>query len=306
VLADIEPGSNFCYPVTTFSYLFDSFDLEFFGEPCLLVHKHLFDLLKLRLSGVYKTRGDSSIQHYLAALETADRTQPIELKAKTLRLQDKIERLRQQMRELDTVREQLKTQPDGQISRTDPDAWSMATSGKGSGMVAYNVQAAVDAKHHLIVAHEVTNAGSDRAQLSPMAQAAREAMGTKKLLAIADCGYYSGRQIKACADAGIDAVLPKPKTSNAKAEGRFDRADFIYIKGDDEYLCPAGQRAIFRMVREESGMMIRRYWSSACPKCPLKSQCTPSGNRRISRWEHEEVLEAVQCRLDRSPDFMTV
>jgi transposase len=115
---------------------------------------------------------EESIQRYLSVLDTADRTQPAELKAKTLRLNDKIARLRQQMRELDAVKEQLKTQPDGQISRTDPDARSMATSGKGSGMVAYNVQVAVDAKHHLIVAHEVTNAGSDRAQLSPMAQAA--------------------------------------------------------------------------------------------------------------------------------------
>jgi hypothetical protein len=173
-------------------------------------------------------------------------------------------------------------------------------------MVAYNVQVAVDAKHHLIVAHEVTNAGSDRAQLSSMAQGAREAMGRKKLRAIADRGYFSGRQIKACAEAGIDAVLPKPTTSNAKAEGRFDKADFIYIQKDDEYLCPAGQRAVFRMAREENGMMIHRYWSSACPQCAIKSQCTPSDYRRISRWEHEEVLEAVQRRLDRAPDSMTV
>ena len=173
-------------------------------------------------------------------------------------------------------------------------------------MVAYNVQVAVDAKHHLIVAHEVTNAGSDRAQLSPMARAAREAMGRKKLRTIADRGYFSGPQIKACEDAGIAVVLPKPTTSNAKAEGRFDKSDFIYIKKDDEYECPAGQRAKFRMASDERGMMTRRYWSSACPKCPLKAQCTPSDYRRISRWEHEEVLEAVQRRLDRSPDSMTV
>ena len=173
-------------------------------------------------------------------------------------------------------------------------------------MLFRSVQVAVDAKHHLIVAHEVTNAGSDRAQLSPMAQAARDAMGSKKLRAIADRGYYSGRQIKACADAGIAVVLPKPTTSNAKAEGRYDKADFVYIQQHDEYRCPAGQRAIFRMVREENGMMIRRYWSSACPQCAMKAQCTPSEYRRISRWEHEEVLEAVQRRLNRSPDSMTI
>ncbi|OYT88745.1 MAG: IS5/IS1182 family transposase [Burkholderiales bacterium PBB3] len=249
---------------------------------------------------------EESIQRYLSALETADRTQPIEIEAKTVRLKDKIARLRQRMSELDAIKEQLKTQPDGQISTTDPDARSMATSAKGSGMVAYNVQVAVDAKHHLIVAHEVTNAVSDRAQLSPMAQAAREAMGKKKLLALADRGYFSGPQIKACADVGIAVVLPKPTTSNAKAQGRFDKADFTYIKKDDEYQCPAGQRAIFRMVTEEKGMMLRRYWSSACPKCPLRAQCTPSAYRRITRWEHEEVLEAVQRRLESSPESMTI
>jgi hypothetical protein len=221
-------------------------------------------------------------------------------------LQDKIAQLRQQMRVLDDVKGQLKNDPSGQISLTDPDARSMATSGKGSGMVGYNVQVAVDAKYHLIVAHEVTNAGSDRAQLSPMSTAAREAIGAKKLRAIADRGYYSGPQIKACAEAGISAVLPMPTTPNAKAEGRFDKADFIYIREEDEYQCPAGQRAIYRFSREENGMLIRRYWSSACKQCPIKSQCTPSDYRRISRWEHEEVLDAVQRRLDRSPKSMTI
>ena len=131
-------------------------------------------------------------------------------------------------------------------------------------------------------------------------------MGKKKLCVLADRGYFSGHQITECTDAGIDVVLPKPKTSNAKAEGRFDRADFIYIKQDDEYQCPAGQRAIFRMAREERGMMLRRYWTSACPRCPLKAQCTPSDYRRITRWEHEEVLEAVQSRLEHAPESMMI
>lgn len=148
---------------------------------------------------------EESIQRYLSALETADRTQPAELEAKTTRLQEKIVQLRGQMRRLEQIKEELKTQPDGQLSLTDPDARSMATSGRGSGMVGYNVQVAVDARHHLIVAHEVTNSGHDRAQLSPMAQAARDAMGKKRLKAIADRGYYSGPQIKACTDAGIAA-----------------------------------------------------------------------------------------------------
>ena len=214
--------------------------------------------------------------------------------------------MREQMRRMQGIEQQLKHEPDGQLSLTDPDARSMATSGRGSGIVGYNVQVAVDAKHHLIVAHEVTNSGSDRAQLAPMAAAAREAMGKKKLQAVADRGYYSGPQIKACDDAGISAILPKPMTSNAKAEGRFDKSDFIYIAKDDEYQCPAGQRAIYRFTREEHGLQLRRYWSSACPQCPIKAQCTPSDYRRISRWEHEPVLEAVQRRLDRQPKAMTL
>jgi transposase len=249
---------------------------------------------------------EESIQRYLDALETADRTQPPDLETKTERLKDKIDRLRWQMRQLDQTKEQLQTQPDGQLSLTDRDARSMTSHGKGTGIVGYNVQAAVDAKHHLIVAHEVTNVGSDRAQLSPMAQAARDAMGKTTLKAVADRGYYNAPQIKACHDAGIATILPKPTTSNAKAEGRFDKADFVYIARDDEYECPAGQRAIYRFSREENGLLLRRYWSSACPQCPMKAQCTPSAYRRISRWEHEAVLEAVQRRLDKQPYAMTL
>ena len=247
---------------------------------------------------------EQSIQRYLDALETADRTQPAEMEAKTERLHDKIGKLRQQMRQLDELKEQLKTQPDEQLSMTDPDARSMATRGKGTGVVGYNVQVAVDAKHHLIVAHEVTNVGHDRTQLSPMAQAAREAMGKKRLQAIADRGYFNGPQIKDCHDQSIAAIVPKPMTSNAKAEGRYGKNDFIYIARDDEYQCPAGQRAIYRFSREERGLLIRRYWSSACPQCPLKQQCTPSDYRRISRWEHEAVLDAAQARLDKTPQAM--
>lgn len=249
---------------------------------------------------------EESIQRYLSALETADRTQPPELEAKTARLQEKIVQLRGKMRRLEQIKEELKKQPDGQLSLTDPDARSMATSGRGSGMVGYNVQVAVDAKHHLIVAHEVTNSGHDRAQLSPMAQAARDAMGKTRLKAIADRGYYSGPQIKACADADIAVILPKNLTSGARVHGRFDRADFIYIARDDEYLCPAGERAIYRFTGEEHGMQLHRYWSSTCPRCAIKSQCTPSDYRRITRWEHESVLEAAQQRLDRMPDAMMV
>ena len=288
-------------------------DLKLFSEALVAIDGSKFKAVNSRdrnyTSGKIDKRQqqiEESIQRYLDALETADRTQPPDLEAKTERLKDKIDRLRRQMRQLDQTKEKLQTQPDGQLSLTDPDARSMTSHGKATGVVGYNVQAAVDAKHHLIVAHEVTNVGSDRAQLSPMAQAARQAMGKTTLKAVADRGYYNALQIKACHDAGIATILPKPTTSNAKAEGRFDKADFVYIARDDEYECPAGQRAIYRFSREENGLLLRRYWSSACPRCPMKAQCTPSDYRRISRWKHEAVLETVQRRLDKQPQAMTI
>lgn len=180
----------------------------------------------------------------------------------------------------------------------------MSTHSKVTGVVGYNVQAAVDVEHHLIVAHEVTIVGNDRTQLHAMAMAAKHAMGLEAVEALGDRGYFNSVQIKACDDDGIAATVPKPMTSTAKAEGRFHKGDFIYIASDDGYVCPARQRATYRFTRDEDGLNIRRYWSSACAACPIKAQCTPSPYRRISRWEHEHVVEAAQRRLDRNPMAM--
>ena len=200
-----------------------------------------------------------SIQRYLDALETADRTQPAEMRAKTERLQGKIQKMRERLQGLQVMKAQLEALPDRQISHTDPDARAMTTySAKGTAMVGYNVQAAVDIRNHLIVAHEVTNNGSDRAQLSPMALAARDAMGKRRLKAIADREYYSGPGLKACEEAGVAALVPKPMTSNARFEGRFDKTDFIYIARDDQYQCPAGQREPPRLSRRLPRL---RRWS---------------------------------------------
>lgn len=248
---------------------------------------------------------EQSIERYLDALETADRTQPPQVQAKTARLHDKIAKMRQKMRELQKMRERLETEPDGQLSLTDRDARAMSThSNQGTALVGYNVQTAVDTKHHLIVAHEVTNTGSDRAQLSKMAQAAREAMGKTRLKALADRGYYSGPELKACEDSEIAAYVPKPMTSNAKAQGRFSKNDFIYIASADEYQCPAGQRLRRHHTSVENGLRLQSYWTSVCPQCPIKDNCTTGSERRVRRWEHEAVTEAVQRRLERKPDAM--
>ena len=245
---------------------------------------------------------EESITRYLAELDRADREPAAVTEVRVTHLQDKVAAVRAQMRRLEQIGEQMAKAPDGQISLTDPDARSMATSGRGTGIVGYNVQTAVDDKHHLIVAHEVTNVGHDRGQLSSMAKQARSATGNEELTVLADRGYFKGEEILDCDQAGITAMVPKPQTSNNKARGLFDKRDFRYIAADDEYQCPAGQRAIRRFTTVENGMTLHKYWSSACPKCPIKAQCTTSQYRRIARWEHERVLEAMQDRLDRTPE----
>jgi len=244
---------------------------------------------------------EDSISRYLTELDRADREPTLVTEARVGYIKGKIATVKAQMRQLKQIGQQMSKAPDGQISLTDPDARSMATSGRGTGMVGYNVQTAVDAKHHLIVAHEVTNVGHDRDQLSSMAQKAREAIGRDKVTVLADRGYFKGEEILGCERAGIKTLVPKPQTSNNKARGLFDKADFRYIAAKDEYRCPAGQRAIWRFTTVEDGLTLHKYWSSACPKCPIKARCTSGEYRRISRWENEHVLEAMQKRLDRTP-----
>ena len=182
----------------------------------------------------------------------------------------------------------------------------MATSGRGSGVVGYNVQVAVDTEHHLIVTHEVTNTGSDRSQLAKMAAQAKDVLGAEHLDAVADRGYYNSPEILACEQANITVTLPKPMTSRAKSEGRYGKQDFVYVPAEDVYRCPAGQKLTYRYTNEEDGKVLRRYWTTACSSCPLKARCTTGPERRISRWEHEHLLEAVQQRLDTNPQAMRV
>ena len=249
---------------------------------------------------------EHSIERYLAAMETADRTHSEVAEAKTSRLTDKIAKLKQQMQDLKAMEQRLQEAPDGQISLTDPDARSMATSGRGTGMVGYNVQSAVDDKHHLIVAHEVTNVGHDRSALATMAEQARLATGIEDLNVVADRGYFSGEQILACEQAGITAYVPKPLTSGSKAERRFGKQDFVYDAQKNEYRCPAGQSLIYRYTNLEAGLTTNAYWSSHCQQCSIKAQCTNLSFRRVRRWEHEDVIDAMQRRLDREPEKMRV
>jgi transposase len=245
---------------------------------------------------------EEGVGRYLAELERADRNPEAVTQTRVAQLEEKILTVKAQMQRLSEIGRQLQDAPDQQVSLTDPDARSMATSGRGTGIVGYNVQTAVDTKHHLIVAHEVTNVGHDRTQLSSMAKQAREALGQNTLTVLADRGYFKGEEILECEREGITPLVPKPLTSNSKAEGRFDKRDFVYIAERDEYQCPAGETAVWRFTTIERGMRLHKYWPSACPKCALKPQCTSSSYRRIARWEHEQILDAMQDRLDRAPE----
>jgi transposase len=252
--------------------------------------------LKRRLAEV-----EASIERYLDELDKADQSAP---PRDTRSLKDKIAALEEEMDRLKKFEVRMLEAPDQQLSLTDPDARSMKS--RGGGIVGYNLQTAVDIENHLIVTHEVTNVGSDRRQLTRMAQHARAELETDHITVLADEGYYSGDELRACEDNNITAYVPHSSTSNNKAKGQFDRSEFHYIEADDEYECPAGERLIYRFTREEKGKLIRRYWSSACPHCSLKSRCTTGKNRRVSRWVLEEVVERAAARLAEKPDAMLI
>ena len=249
------------------------------------------------------------IARYLTALERADRQGGEIAEEKTPRLKEKIERLRQRIEDLSAMGETLKAAPGGQVSLTDPDARGMSSHGKGTDVVGYNVQIAVDAEHHLILAHEVTNIGSDRAQLASMGEKARDASGQASITVLADRGYYSGDQIVACDGAGVEPIVPKTETSGGALRGRFTIQDFIYDHEHDRYTCPAGQfltQAKKRSTRGPDPDFVRYRNLEACGACPLKPRCTAERFQQIRRWKHDDVLDAMQRRLERMPKAMTI
>ncbi len=249
---------------------------------------------------------EESVARYLHQLESADRQERSKARAMRIdRLNEKIATLNEEMKRLEAIDKQRLAEPDRQISFTDPDARSMATSGRGSGVVGYNVQAVVDTENHLIVAHEVTTSGSDRAQLAPMSKLTKQVLGVDQLDVVADRGYFTSEQILECAESGVTVTVPKPQTSNNRARGQFGKPDFRYVPSQDMYICPAGEALLFvSYKRETDGLSLKRYATPACSRCKLRKRCTTSSHRSIARWEHEHVLEDVQRRLDENPQAM--
>ena len=252
-------------------------------------------------------RVERHIARYLAELDEAQEREPPMPEAKAQDLSEKLEALREEMTRLKAYEKQLQAQPDGQLSLTDPDARSMKSAGKGSGLVGYNMQAAVEAKNHFIVSHEVTNIGNDRAQLYKMAQSARRAMQVEPLSVVADMGYYSGRELRDCEQVGLLTYVPKPYTSDQRKKGLYTKDDFIYESDKDRYRCPAGQYLTRHFKSRNNQLVNVVYFASdpICRACPKRPLCTTASTaRRIQRWEHEAVVEAVQRRLDEQPKMM--
>ena len=253
---------------------------------------------------------DAAIARYMADLDRADAAEaesgePLP-RARLERLLRKLTHLVGQAERFRAVQERMKASGETQVSLSDPDARSMATTARMPRVVGYNVQSVVDAEHHLIVAHDVTMLGHDRDALSAMAVAARDVMTADDIEAVADKGYYKSEEILACDEAGIAVTIPKSPTSNASARGRFDKADFAYLADDDVYRCPAGQRLTYRFTTKEDGKAMRVYWCGACAGCALKEKCTAGKERRVRRWEHEDVLDRVQKRLEDDPSKLAL
>ncbi len=245
----------------------------------------------------------ANIDRYLAKLDAVDKEEPEIREVTAAELKQKIASMEAKMAELRQHEAEVEAHPDKQVSLTDPDARSMMKAGGGS-TVSYNVQTAVDSKHHLIAAHEVTNAPSDRGQLASMAEQARTALDAKTLTVIADPGYYSGKEIVDCYDAGITALVPKTDTTNRKAKGQYTKADFTYDAERNEYVCPAGERLTYRFDSVENDMTQWVYMTYECSSCPLQSKCTTGSAKRLKRWEHEHRLEAAEVELKKNPDAM--
>ena len=251
-------------------------------------------------------RTEKHIADYLAALDAKDNDEPDSDDRGVPDLKEKLASLQTYLEELKQREKDVKAHPDKQLSETDPDSRLMKQGTVGS-VVGYNVQTAVDAEHKLIVAHEVTNSPVDRGQLLPLARLAQSALDRDELTVLADRGYYKGTDIKSCVDEGMVTLIPKSKTSINGARGLFPRSAFKYDHKENVYRCPADQLLTHRFRTDEKGLMTNCYYApvQTCRECNLKSRCTVGENRRVRRWEHENVLEQMQEHLHLTPDAMT-
>ena len=248
-------------------------------------------------------RADARIAGYLQQLDRADAAEPARGKPSRAELEAKIAALREKKDWHEELRAQLSAD-DKQISVTDVDARRMRGGGGGS-VVGFNAQAAVDARHKLIAAADVTNEETDVQQLANVARQAKENLGVQTLEVVADQGYYSNTEVRACLAQNITPSIAKPDTSANTQQGLYGKSQFRYDAQKDVYLCPAGQELTHRFNTEEKGRLLRYYRARDCRSCALKKACTRNqGNRTITREQDEALMEAMAARVAAAPEKM--
>ena len=250
-------------------------------------------------------RVEKHIDEYLKQLEDADKE--AEKNADATPIKEKIAWLKKRLEELKNLEVEVDRHPEKQLSTTDPDSRLLKTQGM-TRSVCYNVQSVVDTKHHLIVAHKVTNK-PDRGYLCEMGKKAQAALDQEAITVLADKGYYSGQDIKDTQDAGMTPLVPKGDTSGSEKKGIFNRSRFKYEADRDVYICPANQALPYRSTSLEHGLILKRYWAPdpTCRSCPLKPRCSNSKqSRRITRWEHEDQMDQMSELLSSMPDSMLI
>ncbi|MGA2787686.1 MAG: IS1182 family transposase [Verrucomicrobiota bacterium] len=281
--------------------------LELFGGQLLAVDGSKFQAVNARdqnfNAGKLEDligRADARLAEYFAALDAADAAEPdsvvfskTELAAKIAVLQDQQDWHKELLGQLDAEQKQ--------ISVTDPDSRKMPTA-QGM-MVGYNAQVAVDAKHKLIAADDVTNEVTDLHQLANVALAAKANLEVKQAEVVADAGYYNAAEVSRCAERGITAYVPKADTSANTARGLYGKSRFVYDEQKAVYVCPAGAELTYRFATYELGRELRYYRASGCKSCALKKQCTRNkANRTITREENEGLMEAMAARMKMQPE----
>ncbi|KGJ88349.1 IS1182 family transposase [Colwellia psychrerythraea] len=248
-------------------------------------------------------RVEKHINRYFQQLEQSDSQE--KSPNNIANIESKLDFLKQYLVELKEMDLTVNNHPDKQISTADPDSRLMKTQGM-TRAVCYNIQSAVDTKHHLIVAHEVTNT-TDRGQLCNMTKQTLNALGKSVTTILADKGYYSRQDIKDTQDLGVSTLVPKTDTSGSEKKGIFNKSLFQYNQDNDVYICPAGNELQHRFNAIEGGLDIKIYFNGmACKNCTIRSQCTRSKKdpRRMRRWIHEADMEKMEALLKAMPDAM--
>jgi transposase len=285
-------------------------EMELFGGELVAIDGSKFKAVNNSQRNFTKTKVkkylqelEERIERYLQALDERDAQEPVVPEHSTDQLQAKIKQLQARQQKYQGYLMQMEEQGDSQLSLTDPESRSMPKSPKAP--VAYNVQTAVDSKHHLIVAQDVTNEVLDRNQLSSMALAAKAILDVDNCRVVADMGYSHGQELKTCLDAGLEPYVARPDPSANRKLGLYGKGQFSYDVDNDIYRCPAGETLTFRFDTVEKGRHIRYYKTSACGRCTLKEKCTRNKEGRcITRWVHEEIIEQTQQRVQAHPEIM--